>query len=319
MDKSKTIDIQDLDVVGHRSLRDNSVGSFKITFKRIAGSTFAPKFVKFINKYLYRFGLGAALNRYDTSFTFFSSRNDKKLYAGYDVDDKFYNFGSGAFYHPRWQNYDYPGNSAFYKAIQGRVGEDFTAIDLCQDNLKLDIPDDSASLIYCAHTLEHLEEEKVHIFLKECARILKPGGAMRVAVPTTHESFTFAKILFDQDAVPLETKQRVILLAAEKVLWNSKRLPDQEMIDVAVESNFSAEEFHRLCTQRGVSTDFNPEEPERHITFWGQEKLKIASQRAGFRAYLPFYRGQSIAEPFKNIEVFDTTEPHLSHYGEFVK
>lgn len=319
MDKSRTIDIQDLDVVGHRSLRINSIGSFKITISRIASSKFAPKLVKFINKRLYSFGLGAAINRYDASLTFFSSKNDKKLYAGYDENDTFYNFGSGAFYHPRWQNFDFPGNSEFYKAIQGKVGEDFTAIDLCQDNLKLDIPDDSASLIYCAHTLEHLAEEKAHVFLKECARILKPGGVMRVAVPTTQESFTFAKILHDQDRVPLETKHLVLLLAASSVLWNSNSLSDEEIIEVAIKSNFSAEEFHKICAQRGVSIDFNPEGPERHVTFWGQDKLKQASERAGFRAYMPFYRGQSLAEPFKNIEVFDTTEPHLSHYGEFVK
>jgi SAM-dependent methyltransferase len=319
MEKSRTIDIQDLDVVGHRSLRINSIGSFKITLARIAGSTFAPKLVKFINKKLYRFGLGAALNRYDASFTFFSSGNDKKLYSSYSESDTFYNFGSGAFYHPRWRNFDFPGNSDFYKAIQGKVGEDFTAIDLCQDNLKLDIESDSASLIYCAHTLEHLAEDKAHIFLKECARILKPGGVMRVAVPTTQESFTFAKILYDQDKVPLETKHRVILLAASSVLWNSNNLSDDEIIKVAIESKFSAEKFHKICAQRGVSIDFNPEGPERHVTFWGQDKLKRASKKAGFSAYMPFYRGQSLAEPFKNIEVFDTTEPHLSHYGEFVK
>jgi SAM-dependent methyltransferase len=319
MVKSSELNIPDLDVVGHRSLRINSMGSIKITFARISGSKFAPKLVKFINKKLYKFGLGAAINRYDTSLTFFSSKNDKKLYSNYTNHDTFYNFGSGAFHHPRWQNFDYPGNSDFYKAIQGKVGEDFTAIDLCQDNLKLDIADNSASLIYCAHTLEHLTEEKTHIFLKECVRILKPGGIMRIAVPTTQESFNFAKILFDQDAVPLKTKQKVILLAASSVLWNSNTLPDNEIIEIAIESKFSAEKFHKLCAKRGVSIDFNPEGPERHVTFWGQDKLKIASRKAGFSAYMPFYRGQSLAEPFKNIEVFDTTEPHLSHYGEFVK
>lgn len=319
MDKSTELNIQDLDVVGHRSLRINSIGAIKITFARIAGSTFAPKLVKFINKNLYRFGIGAALNRYDTSLTFFSSRNDKKLYADYSNSDTFYNFGSGAFHHPRWKNFDYPGNSDFYKAIQGKVGEDFTAIDLCQDDLKLDIADNTASLIYCAHTLEHLEEEKTHVFLKECARILKPGGIMRVAVPTTQESFSFAKILYDQDTVPMNTKHKVILLAASSVLWNSNSLSDDQIIEIAIESKFSAEKFHKICAQRGVSIGFNPEGPECHVTFWGQEKLKRASVKAGFRAYMPFYRGQSLAEPFKNIEVFDTTEPHLSHYGEFVK
>lgn len=319
MNKSREISIQDLDVVGHRSLRINSIGSFKFTSARIAGSTFASKLVKLINKRFYKFGLGAALNRYDASFTFYASKHDKKLYSKYTGRDTFYNFGSGAFHHPRWQNFDFPGNSDFYKAIQGNVGEDFTAIDLCQDNLRLDIADESASLIYCAHTLEHLEEKKAYVFLKECARILKPGGVMRVAVPTTQESFNFAKVLFDQDAVPLETKQKVILLAASSVLWNSNSLPDEEIIDIAIESKFKAEKFYKICAQRGVSIDFNPEGPERHVTFWGQDKLKSASKSVGFSAYMPFYRGQSLAEPFKNIEVFDTTEPHLSHYGEFVK
>ena len=37
--------------------------------------------------------------------------------------------------------------------------------------------------LYSEHTLEHLEITKVKFFLKECWRILKPGGIFRVTVP----------------------------------------------------------------------------------------------------------------------------------------
>ncbi len=44
--------------------------------------------------------------------------------------------------------------------------------------------DNSAELIYSSHFLEHLEyPEPAGFFLKECFRILKPGGKIRIVVP----------------------------------------------------------------------------------------------------------------------------------------
>jgi predicted SAM-dependent methyltransferase len=48
---------------------------------------------------------------------------------------------------------------------------------------RLPWPDDSADFIYLGGTLEHFVREQGERLLRECYRVLKPGGAFRVNVP----------------------------------------------------------------------------------------------------------------------------------------
>lgn len=45
------------------------------------------------------------------------------------------------------------------------------------------LPEQSCSIVYHSHVLEHLDRAKAHFVLRECHRILKPEGVLRVAVP----------------------------------------------------------------------------------------------------------------------------------------
>ncbi|NOX90120.1 MAG: methyltransferase domain-containing protein [Calditrichaeota bacterium] len=48
------------------------------------------------------------------------------------------------------------------------------------------LPDNSCSMIYNEHFLEHLDyPEPAFSFLKECYRLLEPGGVLRIGVPDT--------------------------------------------------------------------------------------------------------------------------------------
>jgi glycosyltransferase involved in cell wall biosynthesis/predicted SAM-dependent methyltransferase/intein/homing endonuclease len=47
----------------------------------------------------------------------------------------------------------------------------------------LPYPDDSVDIILASHFLEHLTREEGEKFLRECFRVLKPGGVIRLAVP----------------------------------------------------------------------------------------------------------------------------------------
>jgi SAM-dependent methyltransferase len=42
---------------------------------------------------------------------------------------------------------------------------------------------DSVDVIYSSHTLEHLARDAGRDLLRECCRVLKPGGVMRILVP----------------------------------------------------------------------------------------------------------------------------------------
>lgn len=48
-----------------------------------------------------------------------------------------------------------------------------------------DYPDGSVSLVYATHFLEHLSYQQGAAFLKECYRVLRPGGVVRIGVPDT--------------------------------------------------------------------------------------------------------------------------------------
>ena len=47
----------------------------------------------------------------------------------------------------------------------------------------LPFEDNSQRLIYSAHMIEHLEPKDLEVFIKECFRVLKPGGFLRFEAP----------------------------------------------------------------------------------------------------------------------------------------
>ena len=67
---------------------------------------------------------------------------------------------------------------------QGHVDASFTRDVVHADVLAgLPYPDGSAERIYHAHVIEHLSRPQALRFLQECARLLAPGGVMRVTTP----------------------------------------------------------------------------------------------------------------------------------------
>lgn len=59
------------------------------------------------------------------------------------------------------------------------LGADFI-LDMTES---LPFPDDSVTMIYTSHLLEHLTSPQIKNLLGECRRVLKPGGILSVAVP----------------------------------------------------------------------------------------------------------------------------------------
>jgi len=82
---------------------------------------------------------------------------------------QYVNLGCGNRFHPDWINIDFISSSP----------------DVIAHNLLLGIPleNDSVNVVYHSHVLEHFPREKASGFLKECNRVLKPGGIIRIAIP----------------------------------------------------------------------------------------------------------------------------------------
>lgn len=72
--------------------------------------------------------------------------------------------------------------------IEGFVNIDATAaegVDLVAQLPPIPYPDDSVDEVVAVHFLEHLSFEDGAEFLRECYRVLKPGGLVAIVVPDT--------------------------------------------------------------------------------------------------------------------------------------
>lgn len=79
------------------------------------------------------------------------------------------NVGCGNKFHEAWTNVDMHSNSPHvisHNLLRG-----------------LPFPDDQFDVVYHSQVLEHFAKEDAPSFVRECFRVLKPGGIMRVVVP----------------------------------------------------------------------------------------------------------------------------------------
>jgi SAM-dependent methyltransferase len=79
------------------------------------------------------------------------------------------NLGCGNRFHEDWANYDLIPSAPGVKTI-----------DLTEP---LPFEEDRFDVIYSSHVLEHIPRQRVPVLLREMARILKPGGIVRIVVP----------------------------------------------------------------------------------------------------------------------------------------
>jgi SAM-dependent methyltransferase len=82
---------------------------------------------------------------------------------------KYVNLGCGTRYHSGWINIDIASS-----------GPSVIQYDLSQG---IPLGDASCDVVYNAAVLEHMRREDALRFLRECYRVLKPGGIVRVGVP----------------------------------------------------------------------------------------------------------------------------------------
>jgi predicted SAM-dependent methyltransferase len=79
------------------------------------------------------------------------------------------NLGCGNKFKREWINIDLTSNSPFVRSHNLLKGIPF--------------PNDKFEVVYHSQVLEHFSREKAADFIRECYRVLKPGGIMRAVVP----------------------------------------------------------------------------------------------------------------------------------------
>ena len=125
------------------------------------------------------------------------------------IDNKldYLNIGCGNKFHKDWFNIDLKGDGQH----------------VIQHDLLTGIPfaDNMFSVIYHSQLLEHISKKQAVILTKECHRVLKPGGVLRVVVPDLEDiACEYLKILHENINKPSQ-------LAEAKYDWILLELLDQ--------------------------------------------------------------------------------------------
>jgi SAM-dependent methyltransferase len=146
------------------------------------------------------------------------------------------------------------------RLIKNFINVDFyltSGIDYGADlRYPLKINDDSVDGIFCEHTLEHLTYKDVESILRECFRILKPEGSIRIIVP---DLSLFINKYYNDDQQWFAHWERVMFTESDDPQRSKRRL----------RSPLEAISF--------VTQEYG------HVSCWDFSTIKIYLERVGFQ------------------------------------
>lgn len=137
-------------------------------------------------------------------------------------------------------------------------------IDVVWDVRKsLPFPDDSCSLIYCEHMIEHISRSEARGFLAECFRVLQPGGVIRLSTP--------------------DAERFLRSYAGDGELLRHPSFPEQ--IETPLDR------INLMMRENG-----------QHLWVYDRESLSLALDRAGFSTVIEQKFGQSAHPRLQNLD-----------------
>lgn len=134
---------------------------------------------------------------------------------------------------------------------------------------------DIVDLIFFSHTLEHLPWKSIPPILKDCYRVLKPGGTMRIIVPDIDKLWFI-----------LKNDRKDILVKGNPIYYNVNERNERPLIiDIQEQIGYSE------SPERFLST------PYGHNSFFNFSLLGIFLKIAGFSTiYKSNYRKSKVPE-----------------------
>lgn len=187
---------------------------------------------------------------------------------------KLLNLGCGSRYHKDWINIDFVSNN-----------KDILAYDLlkgipCRDN--------TFDVVYHSHLIEHFPKENAVNFIKECYRVLKPGGIIRIATPNLEE------------IVKNYTKYLNRSLKNDKIAEFKYDWTMIEMYDQCVR-NFTGGEMGKIYSTGNIpNTDFVYERVGIRVERKTKQEIKIYHSKIDIKNWI---LKLILGKEFKNYEI----------------
>lgn len=245
--------------------------------------------------------------------------SSKRLTAKYLPDGRaFLNLGCGHHAHPAWNNLDFSVYARLRRhmllvRLLNRIGlvsqarySQFELVppDIVVSDLRKGIPfsDSTFDLVYNSHLLEHLDREDVPAFLRECYRVLKPQGTLRIVTPdlaewarryidslatqadngATSDHEQIVADLLDQmvrrqpttrDSQPpiVQALERLLLGDSRRSGWAHRWMYDQHTLT-------------RLLQAAGFSDICRVRAGDSRVAGWDQHGLEVAADNEAYKA-----------------------------------
>lgn len=244
---------------------------------------------------------------------------------------KYVNLGCGGRFIENWLNFDFKSNSPFVTEV----------------NLTKGIPLKSGEIdfVYHSHVLEHFSKFEGEKFLKECYRVLKEGGIIRIVVPDLEQiAINYLNNL-------KTAREDNSILNRESYYWSLIELLDQsvreepggEMLKIWSQQKIineqqiierSGEEFLRIRSHIKNNSSMN-REVKRNITFKDKiknilykklniqvENLKVGNFRNSGEIHKWMYDSYSLKElleniGFREVKIVDGFKSGLENWDDF--
>lgn len=118
------------------------------------------------------------------------------------------------------------------------------------------LPDESMDYVFSEHLIEHLDPDQGAVMLRECRRVLAPGGKIRLSTPDLQRVVG----LLEHSGEPVQERY----LAWSRT-YNS--LPESDHLAVFVVNNFVRAWGHRFIYDRGALSEALEKAGFRDISF----------------------------------------------------
>ena len=237
-----------------------------------------------------------------------------------DQNNLMINVGGGYYFRRHWKVMEY--ETKWYRYSPGVI--DYNHNLASED--KFPLKNNSISLFYLSHTIEHIPQRYCQHLFNELYRCLKHGGAIRLTNPDFdlgYEAYKNKNLEFFKKYKGSDLDEKFLYyFASYHVVEKSKVELDENK--KMLKKNFTAmskEEFADHYTLN-IPPESQAQHAESHISWWNYEKMETFLKIAGFKN---IYLSKSQKSKFSEMigvgrnTGFDSTHPEFSIFVEAVK